>query len=124
MNEVEQSTLNLILSARMQRLRKRIPIGLLTEYCKNCRSYDRGILRLRGTVKEALFDALVGKHYQYFIDRFRKAQQEFADLPPDEQPNNLNSTSGECMHDMLLYAYDHLNEFKLILAPFRWNTVF
>ena len=44
------------------------------------------------------------------------AQKEFAEIPPEEQPNNLTSTSGECMYEMLLYAYEHLNEFKLILC--------
>ena len=28
----------------------------------------------------------------------------------------LPHTSGECMYEMLLYAYEHLNEFKLILC--------
>ena len=37
-------------------------------------------------------------------------------MPQEEQPNNLSTTSGECMHEMLLYAYEHLNEFKLILC--------
>ncbi|MDD3219390.1 MAG: TetR/AcrR family transcriptional regulator [Lachnospiraceae bacterium] len=116
MNEVEQSTLNLILSAAMQEfLEKGFQSASLRNIVKTA-GVTTGAFYGYYNSKEALFDALVGKHYQYFIDRFRKAQQEFADLPPDEQPNNLNSTSGECMHDMLLYAYDHLNEFKLILC--------
>lgn len=66
--------------------------------------------------KEKLFEALVGTQYEYFMNRFRNAQQAFADLPPEEQPVNLSSVSGECMHDMLLYAYDNLNAFKLLLC--------
>ena len=66
--------------------------------------------------KEDLFEALVGEHYNFLLERFCKAQKEFAEIPPEEQPNNLTSTSGECMYEMLLYAYEHLNEFKLILC--------
>ena len=66
--------------------------------------------------KEELFEALVGEHYRYIIDRFRAAQQEFAQLPPQEQPENLSNISGMSMFDMLRYAYDHLEEFKLLLC--------
>lgn len=66
--------------------------------------------------KEDLFEALVGEHYNFLLSRFCRAQKEFADIPPEEQPDNLTSTSGECMYEMLLYAYEHLNEFKLILC--------
>ena len=31
--------------------------------------------------KEELFEALVGKHYDYILTCFKKAQQEFAELP-------------------------------------------
>ncbi len=66
--------------------------------------------------KEDLFEALVGEHYNFLLSRFCRAQKEFADIPPEEQPDNLTSTSGECMYEMLLYAYKHLHEFKLILC--------
>ena len=66
--------------------------------------------------KEDLFEALVGEHYDFLLSRFCRAQKEFADISPEEQPDNLTSTSGECMYEMLLYAYEHLNEFKLILC--------
>lgn len=66
--------------------------------------------------KEKLFEALVGTQYEYVMNCFRNAQQTFADLPPEEQPVNLSSVSGECMHDMLLYAYDNLDAFKLLLC--------
>lgn len=66
--------------------------------------------------KEELFEALVGEHYRYIMDRFRAAQQEFAQLPPQEQPENLSNISGMSMFDMLRYAYDHLEEFKLLLC--------
>ncbi len=66
--------------------------------------------------KEDLFDALVGEHYDYLIGRFKDAQQEFADLPYEKQPEVLGEISGLCMFDMLHYAYAHLEECKLILC--------
>lgn len=66
--------------------------------------------------KEALFEALVETQYTYFMTCFRKAQEDFAALPAQAQPDNLSSISGACMMEMLLYAYDHLIEFKLLLC--------
>ena len=57
-----------------------------------------------------------GEQYDYFSRCFSGAQQEFANLPKEEQPENLSTVSGACMHDMLLYAYEHLDEFRLILC--------
>lgn len=50
------------------------------------------------------------------MKRFYKAQKEFTEIPPEQQPEHLTSISGKCMYEMLLYAYEHLNEFKLILC--------
>ena len=54
--------------------------------------------------KEALFEALVGEHYDYFMNRFKAAQQMFTEIPPEQQPECLASVSGDCMFDMLHYA--------------------
>ena len=66
--------------------------------------------------KEELFEALTGEHYEYLITRFRKAQQDFALLPHEQQPEVMGDISGMCMFDMLHYAYAHLEECKLILC--------
>ena len=66
--------------------------------------------------KEELFDALVGEHYAYLLDCFQKAQNEFADLPHEQQPEVMGEISGACMFEMLHYAYEHLEECKLILC--------
>ena len=66
--------------------------------------------------KEELFAALVEEHYNYLIQRFRQAQEEFARLPLEQQPEALGDFSGECMLDMLHYAYDHLEECQLLLC--------
>ena len=66
--------------------------------------------------KEELFEAIVGEHYEYILDCFQKAQKEFADLPHEQQPEVMGDISGACMFDMLHYAYEHLEECKLILC--------
>ncbi len=66
--------------------------------------------------KEELFEALAGRHYEYILTRFKKAQQEFASLPRHRQPEVMSEISGLCMYDILHYAYAHLEECKLILC--------
>ena len=66
--------------------------------------------------KEELFEALVGEHYTYLLDCFQKAQKDFANLPHAQQPEVMGDISGACMFEMLHYAYEHLEECKLILC--------
>lgn len=66
--------------------------------------------------KEALFEALVGTQYECFMNCYRKAQDDFAKLPAEQQPDNMGNISGQCMHDMLLYAYENIDEFQLLLS--------
>ena len=66
--------------------------------------------------KKELFEAIVGEHYEYIRNRFIKAQQEFAELPAAQQPEVMSDISGICMYDILYYAYEHLEECKLILC--------
>ncbi len=66
--------------------------------------------------KEDLFEALVKESYDTLMGAYRKAQADFAALPPEKQPENLSVISYGCMHQMLLYAYEHLDSFKLLLC--------
>ena len=116
MNEVEQTTLHLILSAAMQEfLEKGFKSASLRNIVKTA-GVTTGALYGYYDSKEDLFEALIGEQYDFLLDCFCRAQKEFADIPPEEQPDNLTDISGECMYEMLLYAYEHLNEFKLILC--------
>ena len=116
MGETEQTTLNLILSAAMEEfLEKGFKSASLRNIVKTA-GVTTGAFYGYYDSKEDLFEALVSEQYGYIMDCFCKAQQEFADIPPEEQPDNLSDISGECMHEMLLYAYEYLNEFKLILC--------
>ena len=116
MSETEQTTLHLILLAAMQEfLEKGYQSASLRNIVKTA-GVTTGAFYGYYNSKEDLFEALVGEHYNFLLERFCKAQKEFAEIPSEEQPDNLTSTSGECMYEMLLYAYEHLNEFKLILC--------
>ena len=116
MSEMEQTTLNLILTAATQEfLEKGFKSASLRNIVKTA-GVTTGAFYGYYDSKEALFEALVGDKYEYFLGCFCKAQKEFADLPPEDQPSNLGTISGECMHDMLMYAYENLKEFKLILC--------
>lgn len=116
MGDEKQTTLNSILSAAMQEFfEKGFKSASLRNIVKTA-GVTTGAFYGYYNSKEDLFEALVGEHYDFFLDCFCRAQKEFADLPLKEQPNSLGTISGECMYDMLLYAYEHLNEFKLILC--------
>lgn len=116
MNENEETTLDLILSAAMQEfLEKGFKSASLRNIVKTA-GVTTGAFYGYYNSKEALFEALVGSHYDAFMGCFCKAQQEFAGLSPEEQQNALGVVSGNCMYDMLLYAYEHLDEFRLILC--------
>ena len=116
MGDTEKTTLELIhRAAKEEFLQKGFKSASLRNIVKTA-GVTTGAFYGYYDSKEDLFEALVSEQYGYIMDCFCKAQQEFADIPPEEQPDNLSSTSGECMHEMLLYAYEHLNEFKLILC--------
>lgn len=116
MNENDESTLNLILSAAMQEfLEKGFKSASLRNIVKTA-GVTTGAFYGYFKTKEELFEALVKEHYNFLLDCFCKAQKEFSEILPEEQPDNLSSTSGDCMYEMLLYIYEHLKEFKLILC--------
>ncbi len=116
MSEEGQTTLDLILSAAMQEfLEKGFRSASLRSIVKMAGVTTGAFYGYYGS-KEDLFEALAGEHYDFLLDCFSRAQKEFAEIPPEEQPASLDDVSGRCMYEMLLYAYEHLNEFKLILC--------
>ena len=62
--------------------------------------------------KEELFESLVGEHYRYLLGRFKEAQEEFAALPREQQPEVLGEVSGLCMFDILHYMIDEMVEIE------------
>lgn len=116
MNESEHTTLGLIhAAAKEEFLKKGFKSASLRNIVKTAGVTTGAFYGYYGS-KEELFDALVGEQYETFMNCYCRAQQDFAGLPPEEQPENMGSISGNCMHDMLLYAYENLDEFKLILC--------
>lgn len=116
MNENEPTTLRRIHAAALQEfLAKGFKSASLRSIVKTA-GVTTGAFYGYYASKEDLFDALVGEHYDFLLGCFYKAQKAFAEIPPEEQPHHLASISGACLYDMLLYAYDHLYAFKLILC--------
>lgn len=65
--------------------------------------------------KEELFSDLVDASYRYLIDTYQRALSYFAQLPPEQQPEQMGKISGNCMREMLLYMFEHRNSFRLLL---------
>lgn len=66
--------------------------------------------------KAELFDALVAEPYSEFLAIYNGAKKAFADQPYEKQAVSVGEISGECMVELLDYAYDHMDAFKLILC--------
>ncbi len=116
MIEAEQTTLDLIHAAAREEFKEK---GFKSASLRNIvkkAGVTTGAFYGYYDSKADLFEALVGKEYETFMNCFRKAQEDFAKLPPQEQPENVGVISGQCMHEMLLYAYENLEVFKLILC--------
>lgn len=116
MSEEEKTTLELIHSAAKKEFLER---GFKSASLRN-------IVKTAGVTtgafygyyksKAELFEALVAAQYDFVMNSFLKVQTVFAELPAEEQPKQMSDFSGSFMVDMLLYAYEHLEEFKLLLC--------
>lgn len=116
MSETEQTTLEMIhRAAKTEFLEKGFKSASLRNIVKTA-GVTTGAFYGYYRSKEALFEALVETQYETMMSCYCKAQEDFAMLPPEEQPENMGDISGQCMHEMLLYAYENLEEFKLILC--------
>ena len=65
--------------------------------------------------KQALFAALVDEHYRFLMDSYCGTLRQFADMPPEEQTEQMGQISHAWMKWMLRYLYAHRDEFLLIL---------
>ncbi len=116
MGEAEPTTLELIhMAAKEEFLNKGFQSASLRNIVKTA-GVTTGAFYGYYESKEELFRVLVGDQYETFMSTYKHAMQEFAVLSPEQQVENLGSFSYEYMHDMLLYAYDNLTEFKLLLC--------
>ena len=116
MGENDKSTLERIhLAAKREFLSKGFKSASLRNIVKSA-GVTTGAFYGYYDSKEALFEALVGKQHDTILKVYCEAQENFARLPKEEQPKHMGDVSGACMREMLLYAYDNLEEFKLILC--------
>lgn len=72
--------------------------------------------------KEALFDALVGNEYDVLMSRYKNAQQDFANLPPEEQPDNMGKQSGDYMEYMVEIEVKSTHDFIDTLKSLGHNV--
>lgn len=116
MNETEKSTLDAILSvAKAEFLEKGFKSASLRNIVKTA-GVTTGAFYGYYKSKEELFDALVKEQYETIMTEFINAQEQFTELPPENQPDNMGKISGDCMESMTEYIYNNLSEFKLILS--------
>ncbi|MDO5551083.1 MAG: TetR/AcrR family transcriptional regulator, partial [Lachnospiraceae bacterium] len=66
--------------------------------------------------KEALFEALTAPVRDELAELYRQSHQDFAALPPAEQPDALMTITDEYIPWMVDYIYDHFDTFKLLLC--------
>lgn len=66
--------------------------------------------------KEALFDALTREAADELVRRYTSVHEEFAALPPEQQPGELMTITDTHIPWMVNYIYDHFTEFKLLLC--------
>ena len=116
MSEAEQTTLDMIhAAAKAEFLERGFKSASLRNIVKTA-GMTTGAFYGYYDSKEELFEALVEEQYDTFMGAYKNAMREFAELPPEQQPENVGTISYRCMHSMLLYAYDNLEEFKLLLC--------
>lgn len=116
MSEAELTTLNMIhAAAKAEFLQRGFKSASLRNIVKTA-GVTTGAFYGYYSSKAALFEALVGKQYETLMASFVKAQRAFAALPAEKQPENMSEISGSCMREMLVYAYENLDAFKLILC--------
>lgn len=116
MNQEETKTLSRILKAGKEEfLSKGFLAASLRNIVKNA-GVTTGAFYGYFSNKEALFTSLVEKDAAAVMGSFMQAQDDFSNLPIEEQPENMGTISGTCIEWCLDYIYDHYDSFKLILC--------
>lgn len=116
LSESEATTLCSILSAgKKEFLEKGFSAASLRNIAKEA-NVTTGAFYGYFKSKEALFERLVGESAKICMDRYKRAQTVFADLPAEQQPMEMGKISGDCMDNMVDFMYEHFDDFKLILC--------
>lgn len=116
MSESEKTTLGTILAAAKDEfLAKGFKSASLRNIVKTA-GVTTGAFYGYFAGKEELFDALVRNQYDTLMEKFVAAQDEFAALPPENQPDSMGKISGDCMERLTEYIYDNMTAFKLMIS--------
>ena len=70
--------------------------------------------------KEALFSALVEPHAAAIMGKFMQVQDHFAQLPDEEQMQQMGMESGACFDWMIDYLYEDSNHEVEVEATFQF----
>ncbi len=116
MSETEITTLQNIKSAAKNEFLKKGFRGASLRNIVKTANVTTGAFYGYFNSKDELFDALVGVQAEHIMSLYKNAQNIFAKLPPEEQLTHMGEISSDCMDEILDYAYDNLDECKLILC--------
>ena len=115
MQTKEQSTREKILrAAKAEFLEKGFQAASLRSIVKEA-GVTTGALYGYYESKEALFDALVEECHTHFLSAYQNALDAFDRLPIEQQPERMSTVSQACMENLLLYMFDHREQFHLLL---------
>lgn len=116
MSETDQSTLERIKdAAKREFMEKGFRDASLREIAKAA-GVTTGALYGYFSGKDALFAALVEPHAAAIMGAFMGAQNDFSELPREQQPKHMGVESGQCVDFMLDYIYDHYEDCKLLIC--------
>ena len=65
--------------------------------------------------KEGLFSAIVEAVAEEFVRMFRGIQEKFHQTDPEKQPEIMDDLTRDGMRQMVLFMYEHLQEFQLLV---------
>lgn len=115
MSEIELTTLESILNAgKKEFLEKGFKDASLRNIVKEA-GVTTGAFYGYYKSKEELFDAFVKEPYEIFMNKYKQVQNEFANLPDNLQPDQMNQVSGDCMDWMVVFIYENFDAFELLV---------
>lgn len=78
--------------------------------------YTTGMLYARFSDKSQLFKELVEKPSEQLFTYFSRCEDDFADLPPQQQRSEMHAYVAAKVDDMIDIIYDNFDAFKLIVC--------
>lgn len=112
--KAEETQRNILLTAKRHFLSDGLTGASLRNIVKDA-GLTTGAFYKYYPTKEALFDALTDPYLEHIYEIYDQVVSEFEKLSADDQTKNMASISDEGMEQMLDYAYDHYDNFKLLL---------